>query len=89
LAQLYSAHPLLSVRTAQNRVVTMAHTQNPIKRVFKPKAPVALPVRAKFDIYGNDLPHQDAHEKNSDSIWSTFDALQAAEAERIAKLKRK
>jgi hypothetical protein len=67
----------------------MAHTLKPIKRVFKPKPPVVAPVRAKFDIYGNDLPHQDVHEKNSDSIWSTFEALQAAEAERIAKLQRK
>jgi hypothetical protein len=66
----------------------MAHTLNPIKRVFQPKALPVVPPRAKFDIYGNDLPHQDAHEKNTDSIWSTFDALQAAEAERIAKLKR-
>jgi hypothetical protein len=64
----------------------MADTLEPIKRVWKPKASVVVPVRAKFDIYGNDLPHQEAHEKNSDSIWSTYEALQAAEALRIAKL---
>jgi hypothetical protein len=45
-----------------------------------------VPVQAKFDIYGNDLPEQDVREKNSDSIWDTFDALQAAEAARVAKL---
>jgi hypothetical protein len=57
---------------------------NPIKRVWKPKAPA--PARAKFDIYGNNLPHQDAQEKNSDSIWDTYEALQAAaEMERLAK----
>jgi hypothetical protein len=53
--------------------------------VFKPKAPAGVPARAKFDIYGNDLPEQDAHERNSDSIWDTFEALQAAEAARVGK----
>jgi hypothetical protein len=59
---------------------------NPIKRVWKPKSAAGVPVQAKFDIYGNDLPEQDVREKNSDSIWDTFDALQAAEAARVAKL---
>jgi hypothetical protein len=48
-----------------------------------------VPPQAKFDIYGNDLPEQDVREKNSDSIWDTYDALQAAGAEQVAKLSRK
>jgi hypothetical protein len=56
----------------------------PIMRVWMPKAPV--PARAKFDIYGNDLPLPLVHEKNTDSIWATFESLQAAEAARVAKL---
>jgi hypothetical protein len=63
----------------------MTGTLNPIKRVWKPKAPAAVPAQAKFDIYGNDLPEPDVREKNSDSIWNTFESLQAAEAERVAK----
>ena len=62
---------------------------NPIKRVWKPKSAVGLPAQAKFDIYGNDLPEQDVREKNSDSIWDTYDALQAAGAERVANPPRK
>jgi hypothetical protein len=67
-------------------VMPMADTLNPIKRIWKPKAPAGAPARAKFDIYGNDLPEPDVREKNSDSIWDTYDALQAAEAARVAKL---
>lgn len=63
----------------------MPNELNPIKRVWKPKAPA----RTEFDIYGNNLPHQDVHEKNTDSIWDTYEALQAAaEMERLAKLHR-
>jgi hypothetical protein len=68
--------------------MNMANALNPIKRVWKPKAPTVAQPRAKFDIYGHELPHQDTHEKNSDSIWATFEALQAAEALRAAKLAR-
>jgi hypothetical protein len=75
---------------------------NPIKRVWKPKDPTSSaklsssptpptqkppsPARKQFDIYGNQLPEPEVNEKNSDSIWDTFDALQAAEAARLAKL---
>jgi Tfp pilus assembly protein FimV len=74
---------------------------NPIKRVWKPKistpaspqlspesSPPPSPERKKFDIYGNQMPEPEVQEKNSDSIWDTFDALQAAEAARLAKLDR-
>jgi hypothetical protein len=66
----------------------MPDTLKPIKRVWKPKAPVAHPTQAKFDIYGNNMPEQEVQEKNSDSAWDTFEALQAAEAARVAKLKQ-
>jgi hypothetical protein len=58
----------------------------PIKRVWKPKALAALPVQPRFDIYGQEIDVPEVYEKNSDSIWDTYDALQAAEAERLAKL---
>ena len=64
----------------------MSAALKPIKRVWKPKAPTALPVQAQFDIYGQEIHVPDVHEKNTDSIWDTYDALQAAEAERLAKL---
>jgi hypothetical protein len=60
---------MLSEPKAQNRVPPMPNELNPIKRVWKPKAPA----RTKFDIYGNNLPHQDVHEKNTDSIWDTYE----------------
>jgi hypothetical protein len=66
----------------------MPDTLKPIKRVWKPKAPVAPPMQAKFDIYGNNMPQQEVQEKNSDSAWDTFEALQAAEAARVAKFKQ-
>ncbi len=53
-----------------------------------PPHPHPLPERKKFDIYGNQMPEPEVQEKNSDSIWDTFDALQAAEAARLAKLDR-
>ena len=58
------------------KVLAMSAALKPIKRVWKPKAPTALPVQAQFDIYGQEIH----------SIWDTYDALQAAEAERLAKL---
>lgn len=63
----------------------MPEAFKPIKRVWKPKAPAVLPVQPRFDIYGQEIHAPDVFEKNSDSIWDTFDALQAAEAERLAK----
>jgi hypothetical protein len=68
----------------------MPDSLNPINRVWKPKAPAGAPTRPKFDIYGNDMPQQDAHEKNTDSIWDTYEALQAAaESERLVRLSLK
>jgi hypothetical protein len=58
----------------------------PIKRVWKPKAAAAEPMKPQFDSYGNELPLPGVFEKNSDSIWDTYQALQTAEAVRIAKL---
>jgi len=66
----------------------MSAKLNPIKRVWKPKVPAVEPTRVTFDIYGRDLPHQDALEKNTDSIWDTYEALQGAEAQRLAKVTR-
>jgi hypothetical protein len=43
-------------------------------------------MKPQFDSYGNELPLLGVLEKNSDSIWDTYEALQAAEAERVAKL---
>ena len=63
----------------------MPKALNPIKRVWTPKAPVPVPAQAKFDIYGNEIHEPDVREKNSDSIWDTYDALHAAEAARVAK----
>jgi hypothetical protein len=67
----------------------MPDTLNPIKRIWKPKTAAGRPAQARFDIYGNDMPEQDVQEKNSDSIWDTYDALKAAEAARVAKQSRK
>jgi hypothetical protein len=43
-------------------------------------------MRPQFDSYGNEQPLLGVLEKNSDSIWDTYEALQAAEAARVAKL---
>ncbi len=60
---------------------------NPIKRVWRPKvdtsvtdAPSPVAARANFDHFGNEIPAPAVHEKNSDSIWDTYEALQAAAA---------
>jgi hypothetical protein len=58
---------------------------NPIKRVWKPKASAALQERLQLDVYGNEIYAPDVREKNTDSIWDTFEALQAAKAETAAK----
>jgi hypothetical protein len=41
---------------------------------------------SQFDDYEIELPSQNVLEKNPDSIWSTYQALQTSEAERAAKL---
>jgi hypothetical protein len=66
----------------------MPKALNPIKRVWKPKVSTPVPALPKFDIYGNEIHEPDVREKNSDSIWDTYDALQAAEAARVAKTLR-
>jgi hypothetical protein len=60
----------------------------PIKRAWKPKLPAAVSARPKFDIYGHEVHTPDVQEKNSDSIWDTYESLQATEVERLANLKR-
>jgi len=60
---------------------------NPIKRVWIPRvASPALPVAKiiKFDFFGNEMPEPHVHEKDSDSIWNTYEALRAAEVEALA-----
>jgi hypothetical protein len=66
----------------------MTASLKPIKRVWKPKAPAALmPAQPMFDVFGNDLPTPGVQAKNTALILSTFEALQAAEPEQIAKPK--
>jgi hypothetical protein len=66
----------------------MTAAMKPIKRVWKPKAPSLAKVRPEFDIYGHEIHVPDVLEKNTDSIWDTYEALQAAEALRLANIKR-
>lgn len=66
----------------------MTTALKPIKRVWRPKAPAPVKARPKFDNYGLEIHVPDVLEKNSDSIWDTYEALQAAAAERAAKLNR-
>ena len=47
-----------------------------------------VPSPPKFDIYGHEVHAPDVQEKNTDSIWDTYEALQAAQAERLANLNR-
>jgi hypothetical protein len=49
----------------------MPTSLKPIKRVWKPKVPV--PAHTKFDAYGNELPELDVREKNTASVWATFE----------------
>jgi hypothetical protein len=60
----------------------MPDTLKPIKRVWKPKAPV--PAQTNFDAYGKELPELDVREKNSASVWATFEELQATETTKAA-----
>jgi hypothetical protein len=63
----------------------MPDTLKPVKRVWKPKAPAAvLPAWVKFDVYGSELPELDVREKNSASVWATFEELQAPETTKAA-----
>jgi hypothetical protein len=70
-------------------VVTMTHSnllqdKNPIKRAWVPKATKHAPLvrkHVRVDHFGNEMPEPHVHEKNSDSIWNTYEALRAAEVE--------
>jgi hypothetical protein len=58
---------------------------NPIRRVWVPKSSTSFEVarlrrHIKFDHYGNELPEPIVQEKNTDSIWATYESLQAADA---------
>jgi hypothetical protein len=53
----------------------MAAAINPIKRVWKPKDSAAQQERLQLDAYGNEIYGQDVREKNTDSIWDTYEAL--------------
>jgi hypothetical protein len=57
-----------------------------MKRVWKARMPALEPMGRQFDIFGNELPLLGVLEKNTESIWDTFESLQAAEAERVARL---
>jgi hypothetical protein len=58
----------------------------PIKRVWKTSVHTAEPMMSQFDNYEIELPLPSVLEKNSDTIWDTFEALQAAETKRLTKL---
>jgi hypothetical protein len=66
----------------------MPALQKPIKRVWKSKVPAVVSARPKFNIYGHEVHTPDVQEKNTDSIWDTYEALQANEADRLANLNR-
>jgi hypothetical protein len=64
----------------------------PITRQWIPNATKHAPPERKSvraDHFGNEMPEPHVHEKNSDSIWETYEALRAAEVEaRAAKVVR-
>jgi hypothetical protein len=66
----------------------MTAAMKPIKRVWKPKVLLLPMARPVIDIYGHEIHVPEVLEKNTDSIWDTYEALQAAEAERLAKINR-
>jgi hypothetical protein len=57
--------------------------------VCTPKDCAAQQERLQHDVYGNEIFAPDVREKNTDSIWDTYEALQAAEAQRAAKASHK
>jgi hypothetical protein len=58
----------------------------PIWRVWEPGARAVESMTSTFDKYETELPLPNVQEISSDSIWNTYEALQAAEGERVAKL---
>jgi hypothetical protein len=59
----------------------------PITRKWVPKATKhvpQVPKRVRVDHFGDEMPEPHVHEKNSDSIWDTYEALRAAEVEALA-----
>jgi hypothetical protein len=61
--------------------------QNPIKRVWMPTSTKHVRLAkapTRFDHFGNEMPEPIVHEKNSDSIWDTYEALREAEVEALA-----
>jgi hypothetical protein len=59
----------------------------PITRHWIPKATKHAPLERKpvrVDYFGNEMPEPHVHERNSDSIWATYEALRAAEVEALA-----
>jgi hypothetical protein len=59
----------------------------PIKRVWKAPATKAVPVKLGMAPKGADFHDSVVQEKNTDSIWSTFEGLQAAKDEQESKPK--
>jgi hypothetical protein len=58
----------------------------PIRRVWKPSVSASEPMISKFNNFEIELPLPNVLEKNTDSIWDTYEALQAAESEKVTKL---
>jgi hypothetical protein len=59
----------------------------PITRRWIPKGTKHAPLvrePVRVDHFGNEMPEPHVHEKNSDSIWNTYEALRAAEVEALA-----
>jgi hypothetical protein len=67
----------------------MPGINKPIKRVWKPRVPSEKSRIKQFDNHGNELPLLNVLEKNTDSVWATYESLQAAEAKKVAMLTRK
>lgn len=57
--------------------------------MWKPKDSAAQQERLQLDVYGNEIYAPNVREKNTDSIWDTYDALRAADAQRAAKASHK
>jgi len=65
--------------------MSMPNSLNPIKRVWKPPVGKAVPVKLSMAPKGPDFHDSVVQEKNTDSVWGTFEALQAAKDEQTKK----